>query len=246
MRLETQALQDLQASGKVSVGNQEWLRQVDIPLHSLSLNTPVQRDDVENRYLEEGKIRAKIIIPSQHRMWAQQIGELLDHVVLPTNVEMNIENISESPVADNYNVWFEKAIKDWCTHVVTLEDDQVLEKDSLIKLFEFALDNPDTCVWAYYPKRQKVREWVHIVMKWANRRFIKDDGKTQECKTLAMGLSIYPTHILSQLDFPRCKTTESLSQDSYLSQKIRDKWYKLLCDTSIKIWHKDTDWEIYY
>jgi hypothetical protein len=56
-----------------------------------------------------------------------------------------------------------------------------------------------------------------------NRRFIKDDGKVQECKTLAMGLSIYPTHILKQIDFPWCKTTESLSQDSYLSQKIRDK-----------------------
>jgi hypothetical protein len=46
--------------------------------------------------------------------------------------------------------------------VVTIEDDQVLLEDSLIMLFDFALDNPDACVGAWYPKRQKVRQGVHI------------------------------------------------------------------------------------
>lgn len=255
-RLETQAKQDLIALGRVSQSNCEWLRQIGIdpiaftqevlPTLSQPQNTPVLRDEVETKYLEEWKLRALVIIPSEHRMSVIQIDELLKDVQLPTNCEFRIENISESPVADNYNVWFEKAIKEWCTHIVTIEDDQVLNQDSLIKLFDFALDNPDCCVWAWYPKRQKVRQWVHIKLSGWHRRFLDDDDKTHELKTMAMWLSIYPTEILKQIDFPRCKTTNSLTQDSYLSQKIRDKWYKLLCDTKIKIWHKDRDWEVYY
>lgn len=243
LRLETQALHDLESSGKISVSNLEWLRQIELPTNMLWVK---QRDEIEERYLEEWKLRAKIIIPSEHRLAAVQIDELLGKLILPSNIEIWIENISESPVADNYNSWFEKAIKEWCTHVVTIEDDQVLNPESLIKLFDFALENPNACVWAWYPKRQKVRQGVHITLKWWHRSFLEDDWKIHELKTLAMGLSIYPVEILNKIDFPRCKTTNSLSQDSYLSQKIRDAWYKLLCDTNIKIWHKDRDWEIYF
>lgn len=247
IRLETQAMHDIQATGKIGVSNLEWLRQMNIDpvVFAQQLSQPTIRDEVETKYLEEGKLRALLIIPSQHRMTAVQLDKLLKHVVLPTNVEMRIENISESPVADNYNVWFEKAIKEWCTHIVTVEDDQVLNPDSLIKLFDLALDNPDACVWAWYPKRQPVRQWVHIKLSGWHRRFLDDDGAIHELKTMAMWLSIYPVEIIKQIDFPRCKTTDALSQDSYLSQKIRDKWYKLLCDTTIKIWHKDKDGTIY-
>lgn len=256
LRLETQSKQDLIALWRISQSNCEWLRQIGIdpiiftqemlPTLWQPQKNPALRDEVETKYLEEWKLRALIVIPSEHRMSVTQIDELLKDVQLPTNCEFRIENISESPVADNYNVWIEKAINEWCTHIVTIEDDQVLKPDSLIKLFDFALDNPNCCVGAWYPKRQKVRQWVHIIEKWWHRRFLDDDGQTHELKTMAMWLSIYPINILKQIDFPRCKTTNSLSQDSYLSQKIRDKWYKLLCDTKIKIWHKDKGWEIYY
>lgn len=250
-RLETQAKQDLIATGRIWQGNCEWLRQIGIDPVEFSqealqtLSQPVLRDEIEGKYLEEGKLRALIIIPSEHRMSAMQVDELLKDVVMPTNCEFRIENISESAVDDNYNAGIEKAIKEWTTHLVTIEDDQVLQPDSLIKLFDFALDNPDCCVGAWYPKRQKVRQWVHIKLSGWHRRFLEDDWKIHELKTMAMWLSIYPVSILKQIDFPYCKTTNSLSQDSYLSQKIRDKWYKLLCDTSIKIWHKDRDWSIY-
>lgn len=245
MRLETQALQDIQSKALwISVGNLEWLRQMNIEPKGISL--PVKRDDVEARYLEEWKLKALIVIPSEHKLTAVQIDELIAHVELPTNIELRIENIHSSPVADNYNAWFEKAIMEWTTHIVTLEDDQVLHKDSLIKLFDFVLANPDACVWAWYPKRQKTRQGVHITLKWWHRKFLEDDGDVHVVKTMAMWLSIYPTNIIKQLDFPYCKTTNSLSQDSYLSQKIRDKWYKLLVDTKNKIWHKDRDGFIYY
>ena len=73
---------------------------------------PAQRDEVETKFLEEGKLRALIVIPSKHRLTPTKIEELIGHVDFPTNCEMRIENISDSPVADNYNVGFEKAIKE--------------------------------------------------------------------------------------------------------------------------------------
>ena len=245
MRLKTQALHDIVSKKLwISAWNLEWLRQAKIGYDAIAL--PQQRDEIEKKYLEEWKLKALIIIPSKDRLTAQQIDDLIWHVDFPSNVQMRIENIHSSPVADNYNAGFEKAINEWTSHIVTIEDDQVLEKDSLIRLFDFALDNPDCCVGAWYPKRQKTRQGVHIALSWGHRRFLEDDGEVHEVKTLAMGLSIYPTWIIQQLDYPYCKTTDALSQDSYLSQKIKDKGYKLLVDTKIKIGHKDRDDFIYY
>lgn len=242
MRLETQALQDMQSKAMwISAWNLEWLRQIGLAPERLW----IQRDDIEAKYLEEWKLKALVIIPSEHKLTAVQLDELLANVEFPSNVEVRIENIHSSPVADNYNSWFEKAINEWCTHIVTIEDDQVLETGSIIRLFDFALNNPDACVWAWYCKRQKTRQGVHITLKWWHRAFLDDDWEVHEVKTMAMWLSIYPTWIIQKLDYPYCKTTDALSQDSYLSQKIRDKWYKCLVDTSIKIGHKDRDGTIY-
>lgn len=246
MKLKTQAIHDMQSRTLwITSWNLEWLRQIWVTWETL-VNLPLQRDEIEKKYLEEWKLQALVIIPSEHRLTAQKLDELIWHVDLPTNVSIRFENIYDSPVADNYNTGFEKAIKEWCSHIVTLEDDQVLEKDSLIRLFDFALDNPDCCVGAWYPKRQKTRQWVHIKLSWWHRRFLDDDWWVHEVKTLANWLSIYPTWIIQKLDYPYCKTTDALSQDSYLSQKIRDAWYKCLVDTSIKIGHKDRDGFIYY
>jgi len=244
MRLKTQALHDMQSKRLgISPWNLEWLRQIKLNPDNM---LPNKQDEIEKKYLEEWKIKCLVIIPSEHKLSMQHLDELLNHVERPTNVSYRIENIHSSPVADNYNIWFTKAIEEGASHTLTLEDDQVLEKDSIIRLFDFALDNPDCCVGAWYPKRQKTRQGVHIKLSWWHRRFLDDDGGIHEVKTLAMWLSLYPTWIIQQLDYPYCKTTDALSQDSYLSQKIRDKWYKLLVDTSIKIGHKDRDGFIYY
>lgn len=241
MKLETQALHDIMANGKVSVWNLEWLRQLGI-----GPRMALQEQTIEQKYLSQWKIRLLIAIPSKDKLTPLQQTQLLDWIELPTNAEIKEVNYSQMPVADNYNRAIDQAIQEWCTHLLTLEDDQVLEKDSIIRLLNFSFANPDCCVWAWYPKRQKTREWVHIVIEWNHRHFLNDDGWVHEVYTLAMGLSVYPVHILKQLEAPYCLTTNALTQDSYLSQKIRDLWYKLLVDTSIKIWHKDTDWSIYY
>jgi hypothetical protein len=41
------------------------------------MSLPTQRDEVEAKYLQEGKLRALIVIPSEHRLSAQQIDDLL-------------------------------------------------------------------------------------------------------------------------------------------------------------------------
>ena len=239
-KLKTQALLDIASTGKVSSWNLEWLRQIGVtPQEAMKLWVK-GRDDVEAKFLEEWKLRAMLVIPTEHKLSATQTDELLNHVELPTNCEFKIVNKHSSPVADNYNSAFEEAVKHGCTHIITLEDDQVLEKDSIIKIMDSALDNPNCAVWAWYVKRQETRQGVHIELSsWWHRKFMDADGSMKEAKTLAMWLTVYPVDILKEIDFPRCKTTNSLTQDSYLSQKIRDAWYKCLVDTAVIIGHKD-------
>jgi hypothetical protein len=246
VKLKTQALQDIQANGRVWVSSLEWLRQMWIETNWLSL--PTKRDEIEKKYLEEWDMRIYTIIPSEKKLTNVQLDTILPETVQrPTNAQLwPIHNVWQWTTADNYNSGIERALSGDCTHILTIEDDQVLEPDTLIKLFEFSSNNPDACVSAWYPKRQKVRQGVHIKLSWWNRKFLDDDWEIHSLKTMAMWCSIYPSHILRKLDFPYCKTTNSLSQDSYLSQKLRDAWVKLLCDTSLKIWHKDKDWTIYY
>ena len=247
IRLETQAQFDILATGRVSAGNLEGLRQigkVDKYANLINMQQPAlvenQPDELETRYLEEWALRVRIIIPSEKPILDARDNPL-NWVDRPNNIEFSApNNIHTAPVAENYNAGFALAMKDpLCTHVLTVEDDQVLEQDSLIRLFDFALKNPWCCVWARYPKKEPVRKWAHIVMKWAHREFLVDDYQVHEVKTLAMGLTIYPIEALKKISFPFCKTTAHLSQDSYLSQKLRDAGVKLLVDTSIQIGHKD-------
>jgi len=238
-RLKTQALQDMQATGVVSVGNLEGLRQI-----WLEVNMALGNKTVEQRYLEEGKLRVLLVVPTENM--AIEWLPVLQWLDMPTNVELKVFNAWGKAVADNYNEAIEMAIREDCDYLLTIEDDQVLEKDTIIRLMDFALENKDACVGAWYPKRQKTRQGVHIIVKWGHRQFLNDDWGIHEVKTLAMGCSLYPVFILKKLDAPWCVTTNNITQDSYLTQKIRESGHKCLVNTAIKIGHKDRDGSIYY
>jgi hypothetical protein len=117
-------------------------------------------------------------------------------------------------------------------------------------LFDLLFDKKEAgelcCVGAWYPKREHPIQWTSIIVKWWHRQFLKADGKVHEVLTLPCWMSIYPVEILKKLKYPFTKTTENLSQDSYLSERIRQAWYKLYCDTSNKIKHIDRNtWEVF-
>lgn len=235
MRLETQARQDMNASGRISVGNQEGLRQIGrFPYPELDISR-----SVEKRFLEDGKYRILIAVPTELK--AEKGLPCLEGLEFPNGAEVKIYNSWGRRVDDSYNHIVETALGDKADFIVTIEDDTFPPKDAIVKLMKLFEKNDNCAVGAWYPKKEKNRQGVHIEIKKGKRGAMPDDGKIHEAYTMAMGCSIYPIEMFMKIPYPWFKTTANLSQDSFFSQLARENGYKLLVDTSIKCKHIDRE-----
>lgn len=233
LRLQTQAKQDMFATGRISQGNQEGLRQLGFEVYP---ELDIARD-VERRYLESGKVRILVAVPTIEK--AENGLVCLEGLEFPTGAEIKLFNCWGRSVDDAYNHIVETALADKADYIVTIEDDTFPQKDAIVKLFELLKENPKSAVGAYYVKKEKSKQGVHIILKNGKRTQLKADGNVHEVYTLAMGCSIYPIEIFMKIPYPWFKTTSNLTQDSFFSQLARENGYKLLVDTSIKCIHKD-------
>jgi hypothetical protein len=233
LRLETQAQQDMNASGRISVGNQEGLRQIGrFPYPELDISR-----SVEKRFLKEGKFRMLIAVPTELK--AEKGLPCIEGLEFPNGAEMKIYNSWGRAVDDSYNHIVQTALEDKADYIVTVEDDTFPQKDALVKLMKLFEKHENCAVGAWYPKKEKNRQGVHIEIKKGKRGAVPDDGKVHEVYTMAMGCSIYPIEMFMKIPYPWFKTTPNLSQDSFFSQLAREHGYKLLVDTSVKCKHID-------
>lgn len=231
LRLETQARQDMNATGRISTSNQEGLRQIGrFPYPELDVSR-----SVEKRFLENGKYRILVAVPTEHK--AEKGLPCLDGLEFPNGAEIKIYNSWGRKVDDSYNHIVETALRDKADFIVTVEDDTFPPKDAIVKLMKLLEKNENCAVGAWYPKKEKNRQGVHIELIKGKRGAMPDDGKIHEAYTMAMGCSIYPIEMFMKISYPWFKTTPNLSQDSFFSQLARENGYKLLVDTSIKCKH---------
>jgi len=234
MKLELQALMDKNATGRISVGNQEGLRQIGkMPFPELDYSR-----EVDKRFLNEGDIKISIVVPTEFK---DEKLECLKGLEFPNGVQIRIENCYGLPVDDAYNKLFQTAIDAQSDYVLTIEDDTFPPKDALIKLLELIKKHPNTAIGAWYPKKQVSRQGVHIILKDGKRQQMECDNNIQEAYTLSMGCSLYPIEMFKKIAFPWFKTTSNLSQDSFFSQLAREAGFKLLVDTSIQCKHIDRE-----
>ncbi|MDP3955830.1 MAG: hypothetical protein Q8Q18_01120 [bacterium] len=232
-RLEIQAQHDLNASGRISASNQEGLRQIGVtPYPQLDIGR-----SIEERYLEGGKSRILLAVPTEHK--AEKGLLCIEGLEMPNGSEVKIFNSWGRSVDDSYNHIVQTALEDKADYIITIEDDTFPDKDALVRLMDVLKNNEDCAVGAWYPKREKSKQGVHIVLKNGKRQQMKCDGSLQEAYTMAMGCSIYPIEMFMKIPYPWFKTTANLSQDSFFSQLAREAGFKLLVDTSIKCKHID-------
>lgn len=233
MRLETQARQDMNANGRISVGNQEGLRHIGrAPYPELDVSR-----SVEKRFLENGKYRILLAVPTEHK--AEKGLPCIEGVEFPNGAQIKIYNSWGRRVDDSYNHIVETALEDKADFIVTVEDDTFPPKDAIVRLMKLLEENDNCAVGAWYPKKEENRQGVHIELIKGKRGAMPDDGKVHEAYTMAMGCSIYPIEMFMKIPYPWFKTTSNLSQDSFFSQLARENGYKLLVDTSIKCKHID-------
>lgn len=231
-RLQRQAEHDLLASGRVSPGNQEALRQIGTGLPSPNR----QIAGVQQRYLSQGNRRLLIVVPTAEK--AEQGLPCLEGLVIPGGIEHRVHNIYGLPVAQAYNEAGMMALQEQVDWLLTVEDDTFLPEDGLARLIEHGLD----IVGGWYPKRSAVRQGVPIVLQDKMRTTLDDpDGSLREVYTIPNGFTLIRREVFERVPYPWFMTTPQLSQDSFFSQKAREAGYTLWCDTSVRCRHVDRE-----
>jgi hypothetical protein len=244
LRLERQAQQDLQATGRIGVGNSEALRQINLT------GTPKLDHirEVEKKYLEVGDVKVLIVVPTREKAESLPVLEKLS---IPSGVQIKYLNVFGRSTADAYNDAIQTALEDNADFLLTVEDDTFPPDDGFFKLLQRyrEIGDPKVVLGGYYVKKQENREGVHIQIVGGKRQALtlsnKDVG-VYEVYTIAQGFTLFPMECFLQTEYPWTVTTAHLTQDSFLSQKLRDKGFKLLVDGDIKCRHLDVTSGKYY
>ena len=233
LKLETQAKHDLNATGRISAGNQEGLRQIgQMPYPEIDLVK-----NVEEKYLAEGKSR--ILIGVATELKAVNGCPSIEGLEMPVGSEYKLHNCYGMAVDDAYNNIVKIALEEKADFIVTVEDDTFPPKDAITRLMNLLRANPKTAVGAWYPIREESKQGAAIILKNGKRQQLDADGEVHEVYTLPMGCSIFPIEMFMQIPFPWFKTTVHLSQDNFFSQLARENGWKLLVDTSVRCKHID-------
>jgi hypothetical protein len=244
LRLDRQAQQDLQATGRIGVGNSEALRQINLT------GTPKLDHirEVEKKYLEVGDVKVLIVVPTREK--AESLPAL-EKLSIPSGVQIKYLNVFGRSTADAYNDAIQTALDDGADFLLTVEDDTFPPDDGFFKLLQRyrEIGDPKVVLGGYYVKKQENREGVHIQIVGGKRQALtlsnKDVG-VYEVYTIAQGFTLFPMECFLQTEYPWTVTTAHLTQDSFLSQKLRDKGFKLLVDGDIKCRHLDVTSGKYY
>lgn len=243
-RLERQAQQDLQATGRIGVGNNEALRQIGLT------GTP-QLDhirEVEKKYLEVGDIKVLVCVPTREK--AEKIP-VLEKLAIPSGVQVKYLNVFGRSTADAYNEAIQTALNDGADFFLTVEDDTFPPDDAFFKILKRyrELGEPKAVIGGYYIKKSPTREGVHITVANGKRQALtlsQQDRGLYEVYTIAQGFTLFPIQCFLQTEYPWTVTTSHLTQDSFLSQKLRDKGFKLFVDGDIRCRHLDVTTGEYY
>ena len=244
LRLERQAQQDLQATGRIGVGNSEALRQINLT------GTPKLDHirEVEKKYLEVGDVKVLIVVPTREKAESLPV---LEKLAIPSGVQIKYLNVFGRSTADAYNDAIQTALEDNADFLLTVEDDTFPPDDGFFKLLQRyrEIGDPKVVLGGYYVKKQESREGVHIQIVGGKRQALtlsnKDVG-VYEVYTIAQGFTLFPMECFLQTEYPWTVTTAHLTQDSFLSQKLRDKGFKLLVDGDIRCRHLDVASGKYY
>jgi hypothetical protein len=244
LRLDRQAQQDLQATGRIGVGNSEALRQINLT------GTPKLDHirEVEKKYLEVGDVKVLIVVPTREKAESLPV---LEKLAIPSGVQIKYLNVFGRTTADAYNDAIQTALDDGADFLLIVEDDTFPPDDGFFKLLQRyrEIGDPKVVLGGYYVKKQESREGVHIQIVGGKRQALtlsNKDLRVYEVYTIAQGFTLFPMECFLQTEYPWTVTTAHLTQDSFLSQKLRDKGFKLLVDGDVRCRHLDVASGKYY
>lgn len=235
-RLARQAMQDVNGTGRVGVGNQDALRMIGRPIAPADQHVGA----VERRFLETGAVKLVVVVAtliSRARIVSEGLRCLAGWDI-PRTIERQVHVVTDRPTADAYNEGVQFALKRSADFVLCVEDDHEIVAGTFEKLWSLYLSaGPRVVVGAWYPQKQARRTGAPIVLSGGRREYLSDDGDVHEVYSIPQGFTLIPTTIFREIPQPWFATTGCLTQDSFFSQLAREAGYKLLVDTSARIRH---------
>lgn len=238
-RLTRQAIHDINASGRVGVGNQDAMRMA-------GMATPLGLDyvrEVEQRMLSQSSpARILITVPTMSSREEVQANGLacLSGWSVPGTIEQRVFCVNGRPVDEAYNTAAEEALSNDATHLLCVEDDMQIPPGAFEQLWKRASElGPQAIVGGWYPQRRHPRTGTSIILRDGRRDYLTDDGELHEVLTVPQGFTLIPVPVFRQTPRPWFVTTGTMTQDSFFCQVARDAGYRSFCDTSIRCQHVD-------
>ena len=197
-------------------------------------------NEVCQEYLSVGDIKILISIPTETKL-EDKLPSDLSKLSIPSGCQVKYLNVHSLPTHDAYNYSIKQLLEDGADYLFCVEDDTYVQPDTLYRLLKILRDRKDIhAIGAWYPKRDVLKEGVHIVIgKDGKREACPRDAGLIECYTLAQGATLFKSEIFKYVTPPYFMISDNLTQDSFFSQKARKMGYRLFCDTSIKCKHID-------
>jgi hypothetical protein len=235
-RLARQASQDLTATGRIGIGNQDAMRMIGLAVPG----QPTYVGAVEQRFLEVGRVRILVAVPTLiPRETIKEHGlKCLEGWTVPEFIERRFYVVHGKPIADAYADAALTAINDGCTHLLCVEDDHLIAQGVFERLWQLHQQTgPRSIVGAWYPRKADGRSGAPIVVRNGSRSYLAADGEVHEVYTIPQGFTLIPTTIFNEIPQPWFATTGCITQDSFFSQLARENGYRLLVDTAARIQH---------
>ena len=239
-RLLRQASCDIVASGRISVGNQDALRQIGFPIAPAADFVA----SVQQRFLEGDRSKIVVVVPT---LFTRDVVctrglDCLRGWSIPGTFRHAIHIVNGRPVADAYNTGVQWALQQGADYVLCVEDDQIVPSGAFEALWKTLTANgPKAIVGAWYCQKKSPRTGAPIVLRNGRREYLDDDGSVHEVYVIPQGFTIIPTQVFCRIPQPWFVTTECLTQDAFFSQLAREAGYALLVDTSIRCSHVDRE-----
>ncbi len=237
LRSQRQMIADLNHQGRVSVGNQELLRQLGMPVDPPEMHIA----SVERRFIEHANTKILIAVPTLiPKDEIRKDGlKCLDGWSLPGTLQQRQFVIDGRPVDAAYNEAARAALNDGSDFLLCVEDDHVIPQGTFEKLWStYQQHGPRCIVGAWYPQKKEPRTGASIVLRDGKRDYLDDgDGQVHDVYAVTQGFTLIPVAAFRDIPQPWFVTTGCVTQDSFFSQLAREAGYKLLVDTSAKIKH---------
>ena len=229
--------------------------------HNLQLDASIKRLQKVGSALDQSTI---CVIPSRGIMPTKVVQNWFG-MLTPMNQKFFRICMIGMEVGEAYNSVFEMILNHpelskW-KYVLTLEDDNMVPQDGLLKLLE-DMQEVDVAGGLYWTKGEGGQPMIYGNPAVFPRNYIPQQpvpGTLQRCNGLGMGFTIFKLDIFRDLRLntkdmkPWFKTvqevipgkgTSAWTQDLFFFEKLNSLGYRIACDTRVLVGHYDLQYDM--